>query len=457
MGLSGLPVKKLVLITVCILLLYIGLIYRQSDVPVECRTLTPPRGDPKPIRIQDTDAEKYVTPRHHRPTVYIFKEYDLYMHAATLDDRSKTPNIRIFGLHNLTKLPNEFWCRFTKSNGLDIEVQAAIYDVDRSWPDWSPYFAVEMDCKLPKGVKTEEVTLFSRKYPTTFSIPIMKSKESTKRKDLAVCVKPITGELSIPKLVEWFEMFRAVGVEDFITYVTYMSGNSKYVLEYYKDEGILDVVDFPYLSSTLANLEMKKVMTGEERYATYQQVYLVAMHHCFYRYRKMYHHLLFIDVDEVITPPEGMTLQEVIKKASKVYTTAASYLFLTAWHFEEHGETKSANPPPYLYMQRYLMSTHPIDNQPKGVTVVDRAITVNFHTAVDVYKKGYSNELLPPEEYGYLHHFRGLCKDKFPPQRCTDLLKDKTEDKLIPKFRHRVDKQVRKVLEILLLNPEVLK
>lgn len=175
----------------------------------------------------------------------------------------------------------------------------------------------------------------------------------------------------------------------------------------------------------------------------------MAMHDCLYRFRKIYEHMSFIDIDEVILPTRDESLVTAIQRARALHPRAAGLLFLTAWHFEDYyrAHNNSDQMASYLYMQKYRKATNPIDNQPKCVVVTDYVITINFHSVLDVFSREYGNQRVSPDEIGYLHHFRGLCNAKFEKKICTELSSTVHIDPVIPRYEAALRTSVGKVLE----------
>ena len=120
------------------------------------------------------------------------------------------------------------------------------------------------------------------------------SKPRDAKKELAVCVKPLSGFLSSSQAIEWFEMLRATGVTDVIVYDVDISGPGRHVMNYYVATGYLRVVKFPYLMSVILLIDhFEKTVTPTQRYGLYQQVYLISMHDCLYRFAAEFRFVIF--------------------------------------------------------------------------------------------------------------------------------------------------------------------
>ena len=389
-----------------------------------------------------------------RKIIYKSNGIELYMNDAYLDDRNNETYLRILGLQRKDKIKVDFKCQWmTVAQGVEVltEVKAKRILVDSSWPTWTPHHAVDFDCKLPHGVKPTVATLASADGRHSFRMPVSQTQIQPYRKTLALCVKPITGHFKVSRLVEWFELVRLSGVDKIILYNSDIFGTARYVLDYYDRIGVATIVTWPFLLAVLQSVDNAKI-SPEERYGIYQQTYLLAMHDCLYKFRAQYENLLFIDLDEVLLPTKHKTLIEMTKAIRAQFKFGAGFLFNTAWHFEEHGEIKNESIPDYLYMQRYARATRPGDVQPKSIVSTDRAISLNFHSILDVPRREYSNEVMSAQQYAYLHHYRGRCDEKFEPWRCKEFLAKHRVDPVMIRYRQNMIVNVRRVLNYININ-----
>ena len=383
-----------------------------------------------------------------RRIIYKSDGIELYMSDAYLDDRNNETYLRMFGLQRKDKINVDFKCSWTTvEKGVEIatEVKAKRILVDSSWPTWAPHFAVDFDCKLPHGIKPTVAMLVSADGKHNFKMPVAHTNVQPERGTLGICVKPITGHFSVSRIVEWVELIRLAGVNKIILYNSDIFGTARYVLDYYEKIDVATVVTWPFLLAVLQSVDNQKI-SPEERYGIYQQTYLLAMHDCLYRFRGKYENLLFIDLDEVLLPTKHRNLIDMTKAMRAQFKMGAGFLFNTAWHFEEHGEIKNESVPDYLYMQRYARATLPCDVQPKSIVSSDRAISLNFHSILDVPRHEYSNEVMSSEDFAYLHHYRGRCDEKFEEWRCKEFLSKLRLDPVMVRYKKDMEVKVKRVL-----------
>lgn len=338
--------------------------------------------------------------------------------------------------------------------------------MDDAWPNITTHYAVEIDCPLPDGTAPETVDIGPRGQDFRIQLPV-NYYQSQPKKTVAVCVKPVTGRIDVGKLVEWFELLRLTGVEDFVIYDADVAGTAKFVFEYYVSIGVLRAVSFPFIAALLDHVDGPH-MRGVDRYGVYQQSFLVAMQDCFYRFQHKYEYLLFLDLDEVLLPSQNTSIQTLVHTMEQLYPDAAAFMFLTAWHFEELSPTIQESPEyksfavnlslvnhckTCLYMQKNAYATFPQDIQPKSIVYPPHTVTVNFHGAHDVPDVKFGNvRILEYDKYGYIHHFRGPCLSKFDPVACRKMQSRNRLDESVIRYRDAVVSSVRRTMDALQLH-----
>ena len=347
------------------------------------------------------------------------------------------------------------------------EVRARKIRVDNGWPNITSHYATEIDCQVPQGIFVDVIDVGPYGQEYRIQVPVNYYKEQQK-KTIAVCVKPVTGKLDVSKLVEWFEMFRLAGIDNFIIYDTDVMGNAKFVFDFYEQMGILDLVPFPFVMALLDHVDGPQ-MRPVDRYGVYQQSFLVAMQDCFYKYQHHYEYLLFIDLDEVLLPTSDISIPHLARTVHEQFPEAAAFMFLTAWHFDDmnaeiedkhgsqqlslrHSDTGASvfRNRQSTYMQKHSRATLPLDIQPKSIVYPPHTVTVNFHGAHDVPDIRHGNvRILNYDKYGYIHHFRGPCMSKFDKKACEKLKANTRVDGNIVRYRDQISGKVQGILQLL--------
>ena len=404
-----------------------------------------------PERISTPDAYYHVDGTH------------LYLYRAYVDDRdSQVKHFRVFGLEKAVPLETSVTCSWITAHGDNQEkIPCRKYIIDLLWPTHPPYYAIAMDCPWVNSnasncqVAPAVITLklISKNTTSVITIPLTESVKIESRSDLAICLKPVTGDLDPARIIEWVEMQRAVGIQHIIVYQGDFKGMNQFVWEYYTRLGLVTVLTFPMMA--LLHQRLSPGMNTKEKYCLIQELYMVAMHDCLYRYRSMYTYLQYIDLDEVMLPTRDEIWTDTIKRMMKVNLAneepSAALVLHTAWHFDDSAECNSSGSTEHLYMQKYCMATPPGRSQPKSVFLTSISVTVNFHSVVSVLPK-HNRNLWYSSDYGYVHHFRGNCLDKYGDKdRCVTLIESSVKDPVIGRYQHNVRNSVTEVLEKLKL------
>ena len=394
---------------------------------------------------------KFTKAHKNRKILHKINGLELFLHAAFLDNRFHDTIVRILGMQcrDAPWTALNFACIIYEGEKEVGRTVAKRYFIDQTWPWWGNHYGVMIDCSFPKLTKVDSVSLISNNSRYRYDLILEDTTRVSKPEEFAVCVKPAYGNMQVSRLVEWFETFRLVGVTRFIIYDTDMQGPSRYVLDYYEGQGLLKVIKFPFSSAIRHNVkQLHPEITPGKIGALDQQSFLVAMQDCLYRFHNSFTHLLFVDLDEILLPSNNVKLPDLLKRLDSQYLSAAGYMFLTSWHFVEHGEVAEA--PDFLYMQKHAIGTKPILNQPKSVIRTDRAVSVNFHSVLDVPEAGYSNEKMSNwHQTAYVLHFRGKCLHKFEEPTCKEMLNDTYSDLNLQGYRHTVMYNVKKILDFL--------
>ncbi len=388
-----------------------------------------------------------------RKLLYHKEGLELYLYAAYADSRFNTNVIRVFGVEEKGKVSKNFVCKWKSTEGsVDVlkQIKARKVLVDSGWPNITSHYATEIDCVLPAGTKLNEITVSPAEFEHSLTIPIDNYEYTGPKKSIAVCVKPVTGHIQVPRLVEWFELFQLVGVKDFIIYDLSVMGTARFVFDHYISLGLLKLRAFPFTFALLDHVDGPK-MSGPERYGVYQQTYLLAMEDCLYRYQHMYEYLIYVDLDEVMLPKENISIYELAKIMQGLHPQAAAAMFLTAWHFEDFPEqAQNEQVPSNLYMQRNAHATIPQNIQPKSIIFTQHTLTVNFHGVKDVPDARHGNiRIWDYDKYGYIHHFRGRCIPKFGKEMCQNIMLEHRQDSVLIRYRDTLQKRVQHVMDIL--------
>ncbi|GMT10945.1 hypothetical protein PFISCL1PPCAC_2242, partial [Pristionchus fissidentatus] len=142
----------------------------------------------------------------------------------------------------------------------------------------------------------------------------------TKKGKLQVCVPPLFWYLDWPRMVLFFEMWKKHNAT-FIIYTNSVSSKVKKVLEYYKKQHVVRIVNWPMLP---------KAENGEDpNLSIYRLSHSLAHNDCVMRSSAEFAALL--DIDEYLHLRDGSTLIDFAKRELKTKKSLGS------WNFNHHG------------------------------------------------------------------------------------------------------------------------
>lgn len=398
---------------------------------------------------------------------YQVGDKEIYIYSAFLDNR--LPNktyVRMFGMQP-PNVKTQVYCRIRNGSGTQDIPPERIYPIYPWWPSEKLHLhAYYYGCELPRSNRNnfmkdsllEEITLVTTDSKDETNIPLFavngaktsNSVDSVRPpKYVGICVKAVWGKVNAFKLAEWIELNRLAGVTKFIFYDVATTGSARKVIDYYSRLGIVDIIQYSY-AITMAYLTKDDSFDNHLKKSSMamEQAFLVSINDCLYRYQDQFKYLLVTDLDELLLPTTDENLVQMLTRAAKDNSDAASYTFHTAWHFEEFGEAYY-NAPPYLQFQKYARRSEVIKSQPKSIFMADRFVSANWHGVI-MMPWGHGPELkgnvyLSPEDYGFVHHYR-LCKDKYKEQTCKDMIGTAVLDHVIPRYRSKVEQKVKDIL-----------
>ncbi|XP_052062435.1 beta-1,4-galactosyltransferase galt-1-like isoform X2 [Mytilus californianus] len=266
------------------------------------------------------------------------------------------------------------------------------------------YSAAFYTCPLPKSTRPYAVSLSTDHCKSPSNILPIIYPQQQKRK-FTVCVSPLNYRYSKAyELVEMIELNRILGAEYFVFYNYSTDSNVDRVLEYYKEQGLVEVLKW--------NLPMK-VDTWPKKKEPVEIHYfaqLAALNDCLYRNMYLSKYVVFQDLDEFIIPKKHLTwsdMMEALPKGSGAYIFRC-FFFRKEWpdttrDFE--GKDKA---------QKYKMNTllkqkresKLLGKSHRSKYIIDpkQIDTVGIHN-IWRYRSG-SKAHFVDSEFARMHHYR---------------------------------------------------
>ena len=208
-----------------------------------------------------------------------------------------------------------------------------------------------------------------------------------------LCVPPITGELSLTRLVEFIELSQILGVSHFTFYNSKASVKTQEVLRYYRDKGILSVYPWELPHYISANIQDN----GQT----------AALNDCLYRYMGKFSYVAFNNLEEFIVPLQEKKTLQIIENAKD--ENAAGYCFQNYMFDTSNSVDKNAKT--QLYTQRFISRIKtPTDQLSRCVVSPKKIFSLDLNPILNPARTFYTVSHVDPS-FGHVFHY-GECNDR---------------------------------------------
>ena len=408
--------------------------------------------------------------RKQKSPFYQIPHFEIFLYSAYLDAHNTDHKyIRIFGVQNRTQSRDLQCAVYTgRHSSYQLLKVHGIYPAYSEWPtDQAIYLAYQYGYHIPDALWTKIIASERHMLKCwvvrhdAISIPFEVLPQGPLSKNIASCVRSIWGSVDKYRLIEWIEFQKLLGVADITFYSQTTDQDTETILEYYERKGMVTLIEGSYMDKLWSYVQSDP-MGNKIRHKEWlmEQVYLVNINDCLYKYSKTYKFVLLIDIDEFLIPSKDKTLTEMINRLHYNLPLSSAYIFPAVWHFTEfglvnytsgqgpasvpNGVTTSSSCAEHLsyrevdkclHSQNYLRRTSVMHSQPKSIIVSGTFITANWH-GINIVNKDLDyqgNYAIDGETYGILHHYRDGCK--YNAKKCRELLKHWTIDEEITKYK----------------------
>ena len=183
------------------------------------------------------------------------------------------------------------YCIFSEGEKT-IPVAATYYEMCENHN--RPYGGYILSCVVPAEIKKQPCTILVSSGPQPEQgqqFKVVSTVAREQRRDFAVCVSPLFGDLDPMKLVEWLELTQILGAQHINFYhydLRVADPVIKKILEYYIDRGFLSVIDW--------RLDLP------QETSIWYHGQLVAIQDCLYRNMATARYVASNDLDEFMVP-----------------------------------------------------------------------------------------------------------------------------------------------------------
>ncbi|KAJ7333088.1 hypothetical protein OS493_018262 [Desmophyllum pertusum] len=229
------------------------------------------------------------------------------IYSAFLDYRFKEQTfIRMISILPSYGEPTQMYCHFMDSR--TQQYFTSVVEIEElGTNEGFAYQGFVSSCDLPEEIDgyilcsvnisvEPEANRQTNKNTKEIPINVLDHRENTETYGL--CVPPITGEISVARLVEFIELSRLLGVSHFTFYTSKATGKTLDVLRYYRGKGLLSIYPWElpyYIASNVQD-------NGQT----------AALNDCLYRNMGKFNYVAFNNLDEfIVSIQDKTTLQSL--------------------------------------------------------------------------------------------------------------------------------------------------
>ncbi|PFX24066.1 hypothetical protein AWC38_SpisGene11335 [Stylophora pistillata] len=268
-----------------------------------------------------------------------------FIYSAFLDYRFKDQTfIRMISIFPSYSEPPQMYCHF-----MDLRTEeyfTSVVEIEElGTNDGFTFQGYLSSCDLPEEIDSYtlcsvnvslEPESFRQTDENTKQIPLHVSEDQPMDTETyALCIPPISGEISAGRLVEFLELSEILGVSYFVFYDANLSDKTLKVLQYYNEIGAVTLNPWPLPQNIASNIQ-----DGGQT---------VALNDCLYRNIDRFKYVAFNKLDEFIVPLQSKKTLDIFESQSDEDTAGIcfqGFIFDTSTFEEKRSHT-------LLFTQRF--------------------------------------------------------------------------------------------------------
>ncbi|KAG2470122.1 uncharacterized protein LOC120536100 [Polypterus senegalus] len=296
----GRDLRNALAILVCMVLFFI--ILGPCNLRQFSQYLSPVPPDDKFILVKDTISQ-IESARHLQVSAY-------------LDERKGIQVVRIITMF-YRKGPNNLLCIFNCKSGLLLISQAVIEQHSDNFG--FAFVTADIFCTMSHACKATHVCLRTQEFllNNLNAIPIqnLQQRNDGFERDLTVCISNLFGDYNnVLQFIQTMEVYKILGIGRVVIYNTSCSHMLEKVLQYYVNEGTLEVIAWPISDFLNPSFGWKFEEHGGDIHYFGQ---LTTLNDCIYRNMYKSRFLLLNDIDEIIAPYQHTNLKVMMDELEK--------------------------------------------------------------------------------------------------------------------------------------------
>ncbi|XP_078381010.1 beta-1,4-galactosyltransferase galt-1-like [Oculina patagonica] len=340
------------------------------------------------------------------------------IYSAFLDYRFKEQSfIRMISILPSYGEPTQMYCHFMDLRTQEYFTSVAVEIEELGTNQGYPFQGFLSSCDLPEEIDSYtlcsvnisvEPEAYRQNDKNTKEIPLHVLDHRVDMETYGLCVPPITGEISVTRLVEFIELSQILGISHFTFYISITSDKTQEILRYYREKGLLSVYPWNlphYISSNIQD-------NGKT----------AALNDCLYRNMGNFAYVAFNELDEFIVPLQEkrtLLILETVKDED-----AAGYCF-QSFSFDT-SKSVAKNLYTQLHTQRFTSRTKaPVDQLSRCIASPKKVFSLDLNTISNPARTYYTTRHVEPS-FGHVFHY-GECNNS--ESDCGDSREDHTMEK----------------------------
>ncbi|XP_063315809.1 uncharacterized protein LOC134615252 [Pelobates fuscus] len=273
-------------------------------------------------------------------TITALSDNQTFILAPYYDPRGPTLSIRVLAIiHHSVR---ELYCWFHCIHSSSVTVRAQI-DLHRDRFGY-PYGTADLLCTEPPKCTYHYISVHWSNATNITQLPLFEVRNRpphTLSVNFTVCISTMYGDFNnVLQTIQSIEMYKLLGAGRVTLYVNKCHENVDKVLQYYVEEGILEVVPWPIDKFLRTSREWHYNLNSTNQIGYYGQT--ATLNDCLYRnmYRSKF--VFLNDIDEIILPMKHRDWKSLMQSLQKQYPESSVFR-IENYFFPKHGNGYELN------------------------------------------------------------------------------------------------------------------
>nr|XP_015836268.1 PREDICTED: uncharacterized protein LOC659180 [Tribolium castaneum] len=333
-------------------------------------------------------------------------------------DRRGGDFVRIITMFTQHPPETQFWCQFWYQNSTKpviVESEAPFWLFSRKWGADRGQFVHPYLIKCPVKGAPFGVSLVEKPYKSL-------------------------------RLVEWIELLQILGVEKINFYEFRVHPNTKRLLDYYEDRGLVEVTPISLLENFSNNPPLQSLFLHKKVIERRLQE-VIPYNDCLYKHLDEFKFVVLLDTDEVIIPVEETWLQ-LIQTLEENQPNRSSYMARNVYFLDNnlHQHEWFKDVPQHMHMLQHVIRARNYTKPGhfvKGFHDTRKVEALHNHFPLKCLKG--CDHVSINVSLAHLQHYRTGCARGVSSKTCDQMRDDTVMDTRIWNFKQELIRRVDRV------------